>query len=348
MKQASFESAGSSPLSDSKSVKQREITKSDPGAKRPLGSAVSKRAPNNLTPHINAVTWEAIGDPTNPLAAPEPRAFEDSYAALNILLSRTVLGNVEDWKLDKVVTQADLLKRHAQNRDQLALADQLMAKIQEFQELQKRKLQIETADVVDDVAANKQVSLVSYDQSEIVGTGTRAGIESEPGRLPNYLQDLSQMPAGPSVAARENRSATRVTTRNTARQRTLANRSAVRATPVKKEPIKKAPVMPRRIPRAKSQRQVAAVPELKPAAVLDNSVFDATGTLIQVHSRRTGMPRYALTDSSGRITRFVSTGDGSSLDHLVNSRVGLLGEIGLLAELNKSHVIAVKAVKLQR
>lgn len=306
VRQASFESA---PVAK---------TNSHPPQNRTLAS---KGRRDRLSTHINAVTWEAIGDPANPLDAPEPRTFEDSYEALNILLSRAVLGNVEEWQLERVFGQADLLKRNAQSSDQLALADQLMAKIQEFQELQKRKLQMQTVDVVDDVAANSQVSLVNYDAAYLAKSGSSIG--HEPGRLPTYLQDMAHMPSGPSVA-----------------------RSRVAATQ-KRAPAKKRPTMPQRIVREKQTKRNAA-PDLKPAAVLDNSVFDASGTLIQVHSRRQGMPRYALTDSSGRITRFVSTGDGSSLDHLVNSRVGLLGEIGLLSELNKSHVIAVKAVKLQR
>ncbi len=245
--------------------------------------------------HINPVTWEAVGAPTNPLAAPEPRSFQDSYNALNIVLSRAVLGDIDTWKLDKVAHQAELLHASAANQNESALATSLIAKTKEFQQLQRRKLETN---------AEPLVALASYKAADLQKPGRREAAPrlAEPNLLPASMLAADRMPKGPEM------------------------------------PQRLAVVKP--IPNKQTK--------LVPKESVDNSIFDATGTLIAVVSRRKGMPRYALTDSSGQITRFVSASDGSSLDQFVNSRVGVLGEIGLLRELNKSHVVAIKTVKLKR
>jgi hypothetical protein len=81
---------------------------------------------------------------------------------------------------------------------------------------------------------------------------------------------------------------------------------------------------------------------------IDNSVFDATGQLIVVHSRRAEIPQYAITNGNGEILRFVSMKDGSSLAKLVNSEVGILGKKGFLRSLNKPHIVAERVLLLQR
>lgn len=86
--------------------------------------------------------------------------------------------------------------------------------------------------------------------------------------------------------------------------------------------------------------------ELRPE--VDNSVFDATGTLIAVRSRRSDIPRYALTDAHGRITRFVSTSNGDSLTAFVSHQVGIIGKSGLVRRLNKPHIVASRVVQLKK
>lgn len=290
------------------------------------------------TTHINAVTWEAVSDPKNPLAAPEPRTFEASYEALNILLSRSVLGDIEQWRLERVQEQAVLLKRAAQNRDQLALADELSTKIRKFQDLQRRKLAMQAEMLAQAVARSKAESEVdaalAQAEQAIVKSETANSKKRKQTKiaLASYsAEDLAKKPSERSNAP--------------SRLSNRVMRSKFQAVPNRKaRAARKGPTLPRRV--SSKTSSVFPPSSLQPAAALDNSIFDATGTLILVHARRNGLPRYALTDSRGQITRFVSSGDGRSLDHLVNSKVGLLGEIGLLAELNKSHIIAVKAVKL--
>ena len=289
------------------------------------------------TTHINAVTWEAVTDPQNPLAAPEPRTFEDSYEALNILLSRSVLGDILNWQLDRVFEQAALLKNAARSRDQLALASQLTEKIGKFQTLQKRKLAMQAELLAQAAAKSKaeaevDAALAAAERAANATDSTKRRRRTEASLASYSAEDLAKK-SSKSV-------------KTPGRLPGSVVRSKFLAIPKGKKPQAKGPTLPRRV----RSGQASAYPpsNLQPASALDNSVFDATGTLIHVHARRNGLPRYALTDSSGQITRFVSTGDGTSLDHLVNSKVGLLGEIGLLSELNKSHIIAFKAVKLNR
>ena len=109
------------------------------------------------------------------------------------------------------------------------------------------------------------------------------------------------------------------------------------------------PELPVRVKKSKATSSMdVSKTKLQPAQEPDNSVFDATGVLIAVQSRRTDMPRYALADSSGQLVRFVAGEHNADLNKYVNKKVGILGEVGFLRRFNKPVVVARQVVPIQR
>ena len=250
---------------------------------------------NNLT-HVNVMTWEAVSSPTDPLAAPEPRSFVEKYNALNVMLSRAILGEIEEWKLGKLATQSQMLLDQAETASHIELARALADKVTEFQALQQRNSEFvaESADQIRSDTAVRQVAA------------------NEAGSKPLPLPEIE----APS--------------------------------PISKFAAKKNNVeMPKRVSRT-SPRPMESARELRRTDEVDNSMFDANGTLVVVRSRKAGMPKYAITNKSGQITKFLSTKDGTSLSHLVNKHVGVLGRQGFIRTLQKPHVVAERVVVLQR
>ena len=257
-----------------------------------LGEAVSKRSAT----HVNAVTWEAVGQPTDPLAAPEPRTFVDQYNALNIMLSRAILGDIANWKLDKLQEQTARLAEIAQTVEQRSLARGLADKVQEFRLLQQRSRSFQ--------------------------------VSREPRRptsqIANDPRIVSELSVGTGVAP--------VSFEEDAQQALQAHDGFE---------------MPRQLPLLQSKISTPTK-GLEKQEPINNSVFDASGQLIVVNSRRAEIPKYAITNRNGDIVRFVSTKDGSSLSHLVNRQVGILGKKAFIRSLKKPLIVADRVLLLQR
>lgn len=253
------------------------------------GPAPTEPVEDTSLAHVNVMTWEAVSSRTDPLAAPEPRGFVEKYNALNVMLSRAILGDIESWKLDKLQEQTLLLVTQAQAVEEQNLAQALADKVAEFQSLQKRSGELANpgesgvAMASNDVPKNKPLPLPEFDAKKL--TSDRKTTDA-----PEMPQRIAQSPLPPQLSAAGLR---------------------------KRESI-------------------------------DNSVFEASGTLVAVQARRAGLPKYALTDRSGAVVKFLSTKDGSSLSHLVNKEVGVLGKEGYMRSLKKSHVVAERVVVLQR
>jgi uncharacterized protein YgiM (DUF1202 family) len=194
--------------------------------------------------------WRAVTQSKDVLLAPEPRSFQDRLAALNLLLSQTVLADVEEWKLGALVEHIRRLAEQGSTADERLEATMLLEKTLEFQDLQTRKRKLAASD-----------SPLSH-------------VEPEP--LPNFAPD--------------------------------ATLSAV-------------PEMPR-LPRSKAI-EAGVTSDLRLGEVPDNSMFDASGFLVSVVSRRSDMPRYALTDENGQILRFVAPSHDLNLSSHLNKRVGV-------------------------
>jgi hypothetical protein len=114
-----------------------------------------------------------------------------------------------------------------------------------------------------------------------------------------------------------------------------------------------APEMPRRVESAEvraASAETAAPPETMPAVgpMVDDDIFDASGLLISVVSRKAGLPRFALTDPQGRVLHFVTPAEGIDLRQFVGRRVGVIGRPGYIRQYRKPHVTARRVVLLQR
>ena len=267
---------------------------------RPSRSTAEPITSRHQDLHINAVTWETIGSPTDLLAAPEPRSFTEQHDTLNLMLSQSVLGEVDDWKLGKVKKQTELLLASAQKPEEQALAKSLLVKIGEFQSLQSRKSGIERSNA-------NGIDLAIY-RDRVSGGAKTAASERVPGSgkpapLPEFQTD-AQMPTGPEM-----------------------------------------PKIVRRPARPKAE----SVPRtLSRDSLEESSVFDAVGQLIAVKSRRSDMPRYALTNRTGEISRFVTVPAKIDLSKFVNRQVGILGEVGYLLKLEKPSILAEQIVLIKK
>ncbi|MGV3483962.1 MAG: hypothetical protein ACO1RT_06055, partial [Planctomycetaceae bacterium] len=72
---------------------------------------------------------------------------------------------------------------------------------------------------------------------------------------------------------------------------------------------------------------------------------EAAGHLVQVFSSRPDSPPYALTDSQGRTTHYVSAAPGVNLRRYLNQHVTVRGVAGYSTGLDTPHVIASGAVR---
>lgn len=83
-------------------------------------------------------------------------------------------------------------------------------------------------------------------------------------------------------------------------------------------------------------------------AAMDNEFGagqEATGYLVQVFSSRPDSPPFALTDSQGRTTHYVSAAPGVNLRRYLNQHVSVRGSSGYSTGLDTPHIIASGAVR---
>ena len=254
-------------------------------------SSVHHSPTNHANIESDTVTWRAVAAPTDPLSAPEPSSFEVKFRALNVMLSRTVLAEVDQWDLEPIQQQTKLLAELATTAEQHAKVQSFLSKLGQFADLQQRRQRIE------------------QQPSNFVASA-------------NHLQ-----PATTSVLAKPNP-----------------------MPPVKVDgTIPPNPEMPVILGRQRASNASQPIPvPTGTSANVDNSIFDGTGTLISVVSRRQGLPELALTDSKGRILKFVTPPPGRNAFSLVNKQVGVIGQSSYLRELNKPHITARRIVPLQR
>lgn len=273
---------------------------------------------------FNTVTWEAVGDPTDVLGAPEPRSFQESHDALNLMLSRSVLGDIQSWDLSAVQRQSELLLAAARTLEEEALAESLLVKIEEFLALQKRSMQLAAGPDRAVGLTNHEVALTSHEEQLGSAEQLRPGYQPRTPSVGNGPGTVSSVAAaGPSLLPSFQ-----------------PDDQLVGSVEMPRRIVKERPAAP--------ADSAAVGTGLKRKGDIDNSIFDASGLLIAVQARRSDMPRYALTDSRGQITQFVSTPNRADLRRFLNKRVGVLGEVGYLRKLNKPYVAAQRIVLLRR
>jgi len=76
--------------------------------------------------------------------------------------------------------------------------------------------------------------------------------------------------------------------------------------------------------------------------------FDGSGWLMPVITRRSDVPRYALTDHQGHILQFVSPTPGLNLQRYLRKQVGIQGRSEMLPKLTKNHLTADRVVVLNQ
>lgn len=298
VRQVSYETDGEASLpTKEQAAGDRSVTTDDPVVSESNSSAgqdiAAAATTSPSTAHVNAVTWEAVGRRTDLLSAPEPRTFVDRYNAMNIMLSRAILADIETWKLDKLQTQSERLLELADTVEHQELAQGLADKVLEFQSLQARARQVES-----DSSSPSEVS----EPEKMAGKPA-----SKPLPLPELPDEKQKDDAVQQASAVE---------------------------------------MPRRL--NTTPRPQTKIADLKNEKSIDNSIFDASGQLVLVKSRRTDIPKYALANSQGEIVQFIATKNGVNLTHLVNQEVGVLGKRGFLRALNKPFLMADRVLLLQR
>jgi hypothetical protein len=77
----------------------------------------------------------------------------------------------------------------------------------------------------------------------------------------------------------------------------------------------------------------------------ESPTTEAVGFLVQVYSARPDSPPFALTDSTGKTTHYVSPMPGVNLRRYLNQKLTIGGQIGYDTGLDTPHVIATTAVR---
>lgn len=76
--------------------------------------------------------------------------------------------------------------------------------------------------------------------------------------------------------------------------------------------------------------------------------YDGYGILKPVHSTKRPAPPFALVNEEGKILKFVTPAPGMNLRRYVNEQVGIIGQRGVVADLNMDHVTAERIIELKR
>ncbi len=77
-----------------------------------------------------------------------------------------------------------------------------------------------------------------------------------------------------------------------------------------------------------------------PSRVASSDRFDGRGRLTRVRSPKRGAPRYALVDSRGKVTCYVTPSPGMSLRHYEQRTVGVNGTRGYVPKRRAPHIMA--------
>lgn len=89
---------------------------------------------------------------------------------------------------------------------------------------------------------------------------------------------------------------------------------------------------------------------IPPVGLLDEAEgrFDGSGWLVPVHSTRRIAPPYALLNAQGEVLQYVSPAPGLNLHRYLRKQVGIHGQRGYAAALNKPYLTAERVVDLSR
>ena len=98
-------------------------------------------------------------------------------------------------------------------------------------------------------------------------------------------------------------------------------------------------------------RQLESVRRLRQGAARGSEIawrFDGVGRLTRVISPRVGAPRYALVDSTGGVSYYITPAPGLRLQTYLGRRVGVNGSLGQAATGSGKHLTAQRVTVLER
>ncbi len=84
------------------------------------------------------------------------------------------------------------------------------------------------------------------------------------------------------------------------------------------------------------------------AASADKPLYDATGLLKPVISKRESAPQYALVDEQGKVVSFITPTPDLNLKPYVGHHIGVHGKRGFMPEYRRTHVTAGRVTPLER
>lgn len=82
-------------------------------------------------------------------------------------------------------------------------------------------------------------------------------------------------------------------------------------------------------------------------ATVDKPLYDATGLLKPVVSKRAEAPQYALVDERGKVVSFITPTPDLNLKPYVGRRIGVHGKRGFMPEYRRAHVTAGRVTMLE-
>jgi len=82
-------------------------------------------------------------------------------------------------------------------------------------------------------------------------------------------------------------------------------------------------------------------------ATVDKPLYDATGLLKPVVSKRAEAPQYALVDERGKVVSFITPTPDLNLKPYVGRRIGVHGKRGFMPEYRRAHVTAGRVTALE-
>ncbi len=84
-----------------------------------------------------------------------------------------------------------------------------------------------------------------------------------------------------------------------------------------------------------------------PRAATDGPLYDATGLLKPVVSKRAEAPQYALLDERGKVVSFVTPTPDLNLKPYIGRRIGVHGKRGFMPEFRRAHVTVARVTPLR-
>lgn len=99
--------------------------------------------------------------------------------------------------------------------------------------------------------------------------------------------------------------------------------------------------------RIRQDLEKSTAPAVRQDLTADEPLYDATGTLKPVVSKRESAPQYALVDERGKVVSFVTPTPDLNLQPYVGRQIGVHGTRGFMPEYRRTHVTAGRVTPIE-